>query len=155
MKKHRTQQLKTTEERSALMSKIRAKDTRPELFVRRALRANGYRFRLHVRDLPGCPDIVLSRNRTIIQVKGCFWHGHACLKGRAPRTNRHYWLPKLENNKLRDSVNERKLRRMGWRVKTLWECKLKKMDEQALRSKLAALISHPGKAVTPRHQQRP
>src|SRR5690349_16997975 len=104
--------LKTTPERSALMSKIRSKDTQPEMLVRRVLHGLGHRFRLHVRKLPGCPDIVLPRHSTIIQIKGCFWHGHRCLKGRLPRSNRFYWLPKLRKNKVRDSRNERQLRRM-------------------------------------------
>lgn len=123
------------------MSKIRSKDTRPELFVRRTLHSAGCRFRLHVRELPGCPDIVLRRHRTIIQVKGCFWHGHSCLKGRTPRTNLHYWLPKLKHNKLRDLVNERKLRRMGWRVRTFWECRLKRMTKVELSERLKAILS--------------
>jgi len=133
--------LKTTAARSALMSKIRGKNTQPEMAVRRALHGLGYRFRLHVRKLPGCPDIVLRQHETIIQVKGCFWHGHRCLKGRLPRSNRFYWVPKLRKNKARDLMNERKLRRMGWRVRTIWECKLKKMKVQELGSKLIAMLS--------------
>src|SRR5258708_39131591 len=81
-KSKRHGKLRTTPKRSALMSKIRAKNTQPEMTVRRALHGLGYRFRLHVRKLPGCPDIVMPRHGTIIQVKGCFWHGHRCLKGR-------------------------------------------------------------------------
>jgi DNA mismatch endonuclease (patch repair protein) len=137
-------ELKTTPERSALMSKIRAKNTKPEMLVRRVLRGLGYRFRLHVRELPGCPDIVLPRQSTIIQVKGCFWHGHRCLKGRLPRSNRFYWVPKLRKNKLRDSRNEKQLRRMGWRVETIWECKLKKMEISDLTSKLVGILTPPG-----------
>ena len=135
------QKLKTTPQRSALMSRIRSKDTKPELLVRRVLHGLGYKFRLHVRELPGCPDIMMRRYSTIIQVKGCFWHGHNCLKGRLPRSNRSYWLPKLRLNKSRDLKNERRLRRMGWRVKTLWECRLKNMSAEKLRSKLAAMLS--------------
>src|SRR5580704_9303211 len=140
-KKNGRRKLRTTPERSALMSRIRAKNTQPEMLVRRVLHGLGYRFRLHVRDLPGCPDIVLRRYRTIIQVKGCFWHGHRCLKGRLPRSNRFYWLPKLRMNKTRDLTNERKLRRLGWRVRTIWECKLKKMNVEELCSKLIAILS--------------
>lgn len=135
--------LRTSKERSALMSKIRAKDTQPELLVRRTLHCLGYRFRLHVRSLPGCPDIVLPKYRTVIQVKGCFWHGHKCLKGRAPRTNRDYWIPKLANNKSRDLLNEKKLRRMKWRVKTLWECRLKKTRLDELRQLLICYLERP------------
>jgi DNA mismatch endonuclease, patch repair protein len=133
-------QLATTPERSALMSKIRAKDTQPEMLVRRLLHRLGYRFRLHVRELPGCPDIVMHRHTTIIQVKGCFWHGHNCLKGRLPRSNRFYWLPKLKLNKSRDVKNERKLRRLGWRVRTLWECHLKSMRPEELGLKLMKIL---------------
>jgi DNA mismatch endonuclease (patch repair protein) len=140
-KPSRQPMLKTTAARSALMSKIRGKNTQPEMAVRRALHGLGYRFRLHVRKLPGCPDIVLRQHETIIQVKGCFWHGHRCLKGRLPRSNRFYWVPKLRKNKARDLMNERKLRRMGWRVRTIWECKLKKMKVQELGSKLIAMLS--------------
>jgi DNA mismatch endonuclease (patch repair protein) len=138
--------LKTSPARSALMSKIRAKHTEPEMVVRRALRNLGYRYRMHARELPGCPDIVLRRFSTIIEVKGCFWHGHRCLKGRLPRSNRFYWLPKLKRNKTRDLKNERKLRRMGWRVKTIWECRLKKMGSRELNSKLVALLKKREKA---------
>ncbi|MGP8252191.1 MAG: very short patch repair endonuclease [Terracidiphilus sp.] len=87
--------------RSANMAKIRSKDTKPEMLVRRALHRLGFRFRLHVRDLPGHPDIVLPKHRTIIEVKGCFWHGHNCNDGRTPKTNKAYWLPKLERNEAR------------------------------------------------------
>jgi DNA mismatch endonuclease, patch repair protein len=146
--------VKTSPERSALMSRIRAKHTQPEMVVRRALQDLGYRFRLHARELPGCPDIVLKRYATIIQIKGCFWHGHSCLKGRLPRCNRFYWLPKLRKNKTRDSANERKLRRMGWKVRTIWECKLKKLEAQDLRSRLTAILSSVRKEITPRRQQK-
>ncbi len=132
--------LKTTPERSALMAKIRAKDTKPEMLVRRALYQMGFRYRLHVRKLPGCPDIVLRRHESIIQVKGCFWHGHNCLKGRLPRSNRSYWLPKLKKNKSRDLKNERKLRRLGWHVRTLWECDLKKFSSDELRLQLDKIL---------------
>lgn len=122
------------------MAAIRAKHTQPELRVGRVLRALGYKFRLHVRSLPGCPDIVLGRHRKIIQVKGCFWHGHRCLKGRLPKTNRSYWVPKLKGNKRRDITNERKLRRMGWSVRSIWECRMKKMDSRELVRHLANLL---------------
>jgi DNA mismatch endonuclease, patch repair protein len=140
-RKKNKRKLRTTPQRSALMSKIRAKNTKPEMTVRRALHGLGYRFRLHVRQLPGCPDIVMRRHSTVIQVKGCFWHGHNCLKGRLPKSNRFYWLPKLRLNKVRDSKNEHRLRRMGWRVKTVWECKLKNMKKDELRAKLSAMLS--------------
>src|ERR1700679_3894425 len=85
----------TSPERSANMSRIRSKDTKPEMLVRKALHRLGFRFRLHVRGLPGRPDIVLPKYRTVIQVKGCFWHGHTCPDGRMPKSNEDYWVPKL------------------------------------------------------------
>jgi DNA mismatch endonuclease, patch repair protein len=119
--------LVTTPQRSLLMSGIRSKNTHPEIIVRKALHKLGYRFRLHVRELPGCPDIVLSKHRTVLQVKGCFWHSHHCIGGRMPATNRHYWVPKLRNNKSRDKRNDRKLRALGWRVITIWECRIRRV----------------------------
>jgi len=89
--------------RSVMMSRIRSKDTKPEMLVRKALHRLGFRFRLHGRDLPGRPDIVLPKYQVIIQVKGCFWHGHTCIDGRMPKSNREYWVPKLLRNKERTS----------------------------------------------------
>jgi DNA mismatch endonuclease (patch repair protein) len=122
--------------RSATMSRIRSKDTKPEMLVRKALHRLGYRFRLHVRNLPGCPDIVLPRHCTIIQVKGCFWHGHACQGGRLPKSNTAYWAPKLLKNRERDRSNERKLRRLGWSVHSLWECQIGAWDQFGLEARL-------------------
>ena len=136
-----TQKLATTPERSALMASIRSTDTKPEMLVRRTLHRLGYRFRLHVRDLPGCPDIVLRRHNTIIQVKGCFWHGHSCRAGMVPKVNTSYWLPKLERNRKRDLRNERKLRRLGWSVFSIWECRLKKSSFAQLQSLLLTILS--------------
>lgn len=130
----------TAEKRSAVMARIRSKDTQPELAVRQALHALGYRFRLHDCRLPGRPDIVMHKYRLIVHVKGCFWHGHRCLKGRVPGDNRSYWRPKLEGNKARDRRNDRKLRVMGWRVVTIWECAVRKTTPEQLRRKLAALV---------------
>jgi DNA mismatch endonuclease (patch repair protein) len=115
----------TREKRSAVMSRIRSTDTKPELMVRRALHGMGYRYRLHHPGLPGRPDIVLVRYRTIFQVKGCFWHGHRCLKGRVPKQNSHYWIPKIQQNISRDRRSERKLRAAGWHVITVWECTIR------------------------------
>ncbi|MBZ4370067.1 very short patch repair endonuclease [Corallococcus sp. AS-1-6] len=115
--------------RSANMSRIRAKDTQPEVLVRRIVHAAGYRFRLHRRDLPGRPDLVFPGLRKIIQVHGCFWHQHArCVDGRVPRSNAGYWGPKLERNKQRDVEVERALTKLGWSVLTVWECETAKPD---------------------------
>src|SRR5271157_2151848 len=102
----KTSKGETAAERSAMMSRIRSKDTKPEILVRKALHRLGFRFRLHIPDLPGHPDIVLPKFGTIIQVKGCFWHGHTCRDGRLPKSNREYWVPKLLRNKERDIANE-------------------------------------------------
>jgi DNA mismatch endonuclease (patch repair protein) len=127
----------TTPARSAQMSRIRSKNTKPEIRVRKALHRLGFRFRLHVRGLPGCPDVVLPKYSTIIQVKGCFWHGHSCGDGRMPKANSEYWIPKLNRNKERDRSNEHKLRRLGWSVRTIWECRIPEIDND---EKLEALL---------------
>jgi len=132
--------LATTPSRSALMSRIRSKDTKPEMLVRRALHRLGFRFRLHVRSLPGCPDIVLPKCGTIIQVKGCFWHGHCCPDGKFPKSNSDYWVPKLLRNRERDSTNERKLRRLGWSVHSIWECHLSGCDQIGLDALLLRML---------------
>ena len=113
-------------ERSERMSRIRGRDTKPEIWVRRALHAHGYRFRLHRRDLPGRPDIVLPKYGTVVFVQGCFWHAHTCQKGRIPGTRSAFWEAKFEGNKKRDARNARALRAAGWRVLTIWECELAK-----------------------------
>lgn len=118
--------------RSANMARIRSTDTKPEILVRKALHKLGLRFRLHMRGLPGRPDIVLPKHRTIIQVKGCFWHGHTCPDGRIPNTNREYWVPKLQRNTERDKSNDRKLRRLGWSVHNVWECRICGVSQIAL-----------------------
>lgn len=109
--------------RSRIMACIKRRDTMPELRVRRALHRLGYRFRLHRKDLPGTPDIVLPRHRTIIFVHGCFWHGHpGCPRASSPSTRREYWEAKFAANVHRDERNQADLMEQGWRVLTLWEC---------------------------------
>jgi DNA mismatch endonuclease (patch repair protein) len=116
---------RTPESRSALMSRIGGKNTAPELAVRRLLHRLGYRFRLHRKDLPGTPDIVLPARRKAIFVNGCFWHAHGCRIGRPPRSRPGFWLPKLEHNRARDQSDRRELRKAGWSVFTVWQCQLK------------------------------
>ncbi|MGO9319063.1 MAG: very short patch repair endonuclease [Terracidiphilus sp.] len=128
----KTSKSETAAKRSAMMSRIRSKDTKPEILVRKALHRLGFRFRLHVQHLPGRPDIVLPKYRIIIQVKGCFWHGHTCRDGRLPKSNRDYWVPKLLRNRERDITNERRLRRVGWSVRTLWECRICSLSQEGL-----------------------
>lgn len=115
--------------RSALMSRVRKKGTEPEMVVRKALHAKGYRYRLHTKDLPGCPDIIFKKDKVAIFIHGCFWHGHTCPHGsRKPKSNTEYWIPKIEKNMARDHQNVIKLENLGWRTLTLWECDIKRGD---------------------------
>ena len=119
------------EARSRIMRAIRAKDTAPELAVRRVLHAAGYRFRLHRRDLPGNPDVVLPRHRAVIFVHGCFWHQHpdsGCRNAQVPRSNTAYWSPKLARTAERDREAAERLKAMGWHVLTIWECETKQTE---------------------------
>lgn len=112
-------------ERSEIMSRVRAKDTRPEMLVRRIVFAEGYRYRLHDRKLPGCPDLVFKSRGKVIFVHGCFWHRHAnCALARMPKSRLDFWEPKLTANKERDARNKKLLAKEGWRVLTIWECEL-------------------------------
>ncbi|MBK3518578.1 very short patch repair endonuclease [Carboxylicivirga marina] len=108
------------------MSRIRGKDTKPELLVRRFLFANGFRYRLHVKELPGKPDIVLPKYKTVVFVHGCFWHGHkGCKYFTIPKTRTEWWLTKIKGNSRRDKLAEIDLNVLGWKVIVIWECKLK------------------------------
>ena len=111
--------------RSRMMSGIRGKNTQPELLIRKALFVRGFRYRLHDASLPGKPDIVLPKYRAIIQINGCFWHGHNCPLFRMPSTRPEFWQKKINGNRRRDTINSQKLEIMGWRVLTVWECALK------------------------------
>jgi len=116
----------TKKQRSYCMSRIRGKDTKPEIAVRKIIHNLGYRYRLYKKNLPGCPDIVLSSHQKIIFVNGCWWHRHNCRLGRrTPKSRLEYWLPKLRKNKERHKTNLQKLRRDGWKVLTVWECQTK------------------------------
>jgi len=130
----------SVENRSALMSRIRGADTKPEIFVRSLLHRMGYRFRLHRRDLPGTPDIVLPRHATVVFVHGCFWHRHTGCKGATtPKIHRKFWRDKFETNVARDVRNRRDLRKLGWRVLVVWECQTRHPDRlsKALEKSLA------------------
>lgn len=112
--------------RSYNMSQIRSKNTKPELIVRKFLFKNGFRYRIHSKGLPGKPDIVLPKYKTVIFVNGCFWHGHdKCKYYVKPKTRNKYWLNKIEMNKKRDIENIIKLENEGWRIQIIWECQLK------------------------------
>lgn len=118
----------TPEQRSALMSRIRASNTAPELAVRRLCHSWGYRFRLHRRDLPGTPDLVFPRLRKVVMVHGCFWHRHqdpACKNAVLPKTRREWWAAKFGRNVARDARNEESLLALGWEVLVLWECEIR------------------------------
>lgn len=114
----------TTETRSRNMAAIRGSNTKPELTVRRFLHACGFRFRLHRKDLPGKPDIVLPKYRTAIFVHGCFWHLHGCKNTVIPKTRTEWWAAKLEGNRARDERSVLQLEKLGWRVIIIWECQL-------------------------------
>ena len=119
------------------MSRVRGSNTTPELLVRKWLHSKGYRFSLHRLDLPGKPDIVLPRRRTVVFVHGCFWHGHVgCSRSTLPTSNRAYWKSKIDRNMERDKRNARRLRRNGWHVLTIWECMVK--SETKLNARLFA-----------------
>jgi len=109
--------------RSQIMRAVRSQDTKPEMVVRKLAWRLGARYRLHVRRLPGCPDLVFATQRKVIFVHGCFWHRHSCLDGRSmPASHVNYWRQKFDRNRARDSKYRRQLCRMGWRVLTIWEC---------------------------------
>lgn len=118
--------------RSALMSRVRGKNTRPELTVRKLLHALGSRFRLHRRDLPGTPDVVLPGRNAVVMIHGCFWHGHrGCKAATVPKTRTDYWVQKIAANRLRDARDSRRLRRLGWKVIVVWQCETKNADALA------------------------
>ena len=113
------------EKRSWVMSRVRSKDTKPELAVRRLVHSLGFRYRLHRRNLPGCPDMVFAGRNKVIFVHGCFWHGHECSAATLPASNREYWEAKQTRNMSRDKANLRELRKAGWRCMVIWECQIR------------------------------
>lgn len=130
---------RTKNERSAIMSKVHSKDTGPELTVRRLIFRMGYRYRLHVASLPGKPDIAMIGRRKVIDVRGCFWHGHErCKHGRVPKSRRDFWVAKIARNRQRDTQNISSLENKGWRVFVVWQCELK--DLELLKTRLYAFI---------------
>ncbi len=132
----------TPQQRHNCMSHIRSADTKPEMIVRRWLWAHGYRYRLHVRRLPGTPDIVLHRYHTVININGCFWHGHSdCSHFRLPHTNVAFWRDKIDRNRERDAANADRLSHMGWWVITIWECQLEPKNRKATLVNLSRQLS--------------
>jgi DNA mismatch endonuclease, patch repair protein len=126
--------------RSENMRRITSKNTKPEMLVRRLVHGMGFRYRLHVKTLPGKPDLVFSKRLKAIFVHGCFWHQHnQCREGRVPSSREDYWRPKLERNVQRDKKHVRRLRREGWSVLTVWECQLR--DTDLLKRKLRNFLN--------------
>lgn len=136
--------------RGRIMAAIRGKDTKPEMRLRSLLHRAGFRFRLYAKDLPGRPDIVLPKHRAVIQVYGCFWHGHGCGRFQMPATRRRYWAQKIAANKMRDERTEAELVKLGWRVATVWECAVMNTDERTLKTilqRLSKWLSSPRKRI--------
>jgi len=128
------------EKRSKVMSNIRSKDTKPEILVRKMLFSKGYRYRLHVKNLPGKPDIVLRKYNAVVFVHGCFWHLHqGCRDGTIPKTRTQYWKKKLLGNKERDKKHIENLQNLGWRVLRVWECEVEKDPEMTLHNIISFL----------------
>ncbi len=128
-----------TELRSRTMRAVKSQDTAPEMMVRRLVYSLGYRYRLHVKDLPGKPDLVFPGRRKVIFVHGCFWHQHSgCGEATPPKSNTDYWLPKLERNKQRDKEIYQKLENSGWKVLVIWECELR--DKEYITFKIRSFI---------------
>jgi DNA mismatch endonuclease (patch repair protein) len=124
--------------RSENMRRVRAKDTKPELLLRRTLFARGKRFRLHAKELPGKPDLVFRKARVAVFIHGCFWHQHEnCIQASTPKTNRDYWVPKLAKNVERDARSRDELEKLGFRTAVLWECEIEASPEEA-----ANLVEH-------------
>jgi DNA mismatch endonuclease (patch repair protein) len=121
------------------MRRIRSRDMKPEMAVRRMVHAMGYRYRLHRRDLPGKPDLVFGPRRAVIFVHGCFWHQHDCRDGHPPKSNTGYWGEKLRRNVERDAVVQKQLKANGWRVLVVWECEVR--EPEALKAKLSSFLS--------------
>lgn len=129
---------RSPDQRRRIMQSVKSKNTGPEMKVRRVLHAMGYRFRLHRKDLPGKPDIVLPKHRKAIFVHGCFWHSHGCSKGQLPKSRLDYWLPKLERNAARDREKVEELETLGWKVLVIWQCEIQ--DADALRKRLGTFV---------------
>ena len=128
------------EKRSAVMRRVKSTGTSPEVKVRKVLTRMGLRYRLHRKDLPGKPDIVMAGRKLVLNIHGCFWHGHDCARGaRMPKANRPYWEAKIARNRARDIAHRAALEAMGWRAVTLWECELK--DEAGVEARLQAALT--------------
>lgn len=124
----------TESQRSYNMSRIKSKNTKPEMFIRHSLWGKGYRYHLCDSSLPGKPDLVFSGKKKVIFINGCFWHMHNCDYFKMPKTNADFWEKKLQKNRERDTLDYKMLHRMGWKYRTVWECQIKKDRTKVLRS---------------------
>lgn len=131
----------TPQQRSDLMRRVGGKDTAPEMIVRRMVHAQGYRYRLHRKGLPGKPDLVFPSRRKAIFVHGCFWHGHGCKIGRLPKSRPEYWEPKIVRNRERDAAAVAGLAKLGWDALTVWQCETR--DGMALAQRLVEFLGPP------------
>ena len=129
------------EVRSMNMSRIRSTNSKPEEIVRKYLFSKGFRYRKNVKKLPGCPDIVLPKYKTVIFVNGCFWHKHDCPRFVWPSSNQDYWIPKIQRNIERDRLNVAELQKKGWHIITVWECELKKKNRELRLERLLSEIT--------------
>ena len=123
------------------MSRIRSTNSKPEEIVRKYLFSKGFRYRKNVKKLPGCPDIVLPKYKTVIFVNGCFWHKHDCPRFVWPSSNQDYWIPKIQRNIERDRLNAAELQKKGWHIITVWECELKKKNRELRLERLLSEIT--------------
>jgi DNA mismatch endonuclease, patch repair protein len=134
--------MESLELRHRTMQAVRSKNTRPELLVRRLLHSNGYRYRLHSKKLPGCPDLVFPGRKKVLFIHGCWWHGHDCRRGsRIPKTNIVYWTEKIVRNRNRDADSRRQLEAQGWKVLAIWECQIN--DTTSTLMQLARFLDKP------------
>lgn len=133
----------TKEQRHRCMSNVKSKNTKPEIMVRKFLFSNGYRYRVNRKDLPGKPDIVLPKYKTVIFINGCFWHGHPkCKYATIPATNRDFWLAKINGNVERDKLTREKLSQLGWKVIDIWQCQLKPHEKETTLNQLISNLSN-------------
>lgn len=138
----------TAEKRSELMANIKGNNTKPEKFVRTALHKHGFRYRLHDSKLPGKPDLVFRKYKSVIFINGCFWHQHDCHLFKWPRTRAQFWREKLSRNRHRDEENQKKLEMLGWNILIVWECALKgskRLDREYLLQKIILWLKNPGR----------
>ena len=132
---------RTPAQRRYCMSRIRSKDTKPEMFVRRLVHSLGYRYRLHDKNLPGTPDLVFKKRKKVILVHGCFWHQHNnCKQGRTPKSRQGYWKTKLAKNVERDLKNKTELIKLGWSVMTIWECQISDTKATRLTKRIVSFL---------------